>query len=47
MDLGVRRDRDFGLDKRKRVGIVGGYFEYKGKKLGIDMGGGLFNLVLK
>ena len=42
MDFGVRSHTDFPLHKRKTLPIVAPYFQYKGNKLGIDIGGGLF-----
>lgn len=47
MDFGVRSHTDFPLHKTKTLPIVAPYFQYKGNKLGIDIGGGLFNLLFK
>ena len=47
MDFGVRSHANFPLHKTKTLPIVAPYFQYKGNKLGIDVGGGLFNLLFK
>ena len=47
IDFGVRNHTDFPLHKTKTLPIVAPYFQYKGNKLGIDVGGGLFNLLFK
>lgn len=47
IDFGVRKHTDFPLHKTKTLPIVAPYFQYKGNKLGIDVGGGLFNLLFK
>lgn len=47
MDFGVRSHASFPLHKTKTLPIVAPYFQYKGNKLGIDVGGGLFNLLFK
>lgn len=47
IDIGVRSHTDSPLHKTKVAPIVAPYFQYKGSKLGIDVGDGLLNLLLK
>lgn len=47
IDIGVKNHTDYPLHKTKVSPIVAPYFQYKGNKLGIDVGDGLLNLLLK